>query len=89
MEEKVKTTYGAAFCSECQKTHYYRAGTGSNATEALKCPECDAELAEQREACGYHFLGSREGDQGKWTCDLDDETIENVEDLLAVAGRIL
>jgi len=90
MAEKEQFLYGASFCDTCQKTHYYRssAATGSADGEPLKCPECDTELAQKRAACGYHFLGSKEGDRGEWTCDLDDRVINDIDELLGAVGRI-
>ena len=89
MAEQTKTTYGAVYCKECGKTHYYKSLSGEKPAEleTMKCPECDKELADKRAACGHRFLGSREGDRGEWTCDLDDKTIEDIEELLGAVGR--
>ena len=90
MGDESKLTYGATYCDTCKKTHYYRSteAPSSEKNESLKCPECDTELAQRRAACGYHFMGSREGDQGEWTCDLDDRAIDDIEELLGAVGRI-
>ena len=90
MEEKDKFIYGASFCDTCQKTHYYRASAALSPgdTGPLRCPDCDSDLTRKRAACGYHFLGSREGDQGEWACDLDDKVIEDIDELLGAVGRI-
>ena len=89
MNEESGATYGAIYCEDCRKTHYYKSARGAAQVEheSITCPSCDRELAEKRAACGYHFLGSRDGDQGEWTCDLDDQTIEDIENLLGAVGR--
>jgi len=90
MAEESKTTYGAVYCETCKKTHYYKAGPSEmdRARGAMTCPECRKELSEEKEACGHRFLGSRDGDRGEWTCDLDDKSIEDIEGLLGAVGRM-
>ena len=90
MAGKAKTTYGAVYCKACKKTHYYKElpEEGARARNALTCPECREELADRGTSCGYRFLGSKGGKQNEWTCDLDDKTIDTVEDLLGAVGRM-
>ena len=90
MTDTSKYRYGAVYCNSCGKTHYYKSETigGNVNVESVKCPACDKALEQQRAACGYHFLGSRDGDQGEWTCDLDSGTIEDVEELMGAVSRM-
>lgn len=90
MAEQRKTTYGSVYCDTCQQTHYYKSvpDEHARARHALTCPACRKDLAEQAASCGHRFLGSREGDQGEWTCDLDDKSIEDIEELLGAVARM-
>lgn len=90
MAEEGKTTYGAVYCETCRKTHYYKSvpDERERARGAMTCPECRKALSEEPAACGHRFLGSKGGDQGAWTCDLDDKSIEDIEDLLGAVARM-
>ena len=90
MVSSAKTTYGAIYCEDCKKTHFYKIPSTEKerARDAMTCPECDKTQADRILACNYTFLGSKKGNKGDWVCDLDDDNIEDLDILIGAVGRM-